>query len=65
MASDISTHDGAVKLMIDSRMPWLAGEHLDGVVELDTERAARDGIKAVKVKLKGSITTYVPTVEYA
>jgi hypothetical protein len=54
----LSSQSDAVKLLLDTRI-YVAGDRVSGTVELDHDKAIKDGITAVRVKLRGVAKTYV------
>jgi hypothetical protein len=54
----LSSHSDAVKLLLDTRT-YVAGDRVSGTVEFDHDKATKDGITAVRVKLRGVAKTYV------
>ncbi|KAH6916672.1 hypothetical protein BKA70DRAFT_1250246 [Coprinopsis sp. MPI-PUGE-AT-0042] len=58
MSSVLSSHEGAVKLLFDSRT-YVAGERIFGVVELDFRKTIEDKIEQVRVKLRGTASTRI------
>ncbi|KAH6916674.1 hypothetical protein BKA70DRAFT_1485324 [Coprinopsis sp. MPI-PUGE-AT-0042] len=58
MSSVPSSQEGAIKLLFDGRT-YVAGERVSGVVELDFQLALEDKIKQVKIKLRGTASTYI------
>ncbi|KAH6899230.1 hypothetical protein BKA70DRAFT_1569632 [Coprinopsis sp. MPI-PUGE-AT-0042] len=57
MSSLLSSHESAIKLLFDART-YVAGERISGVVELDFRMVLEDKIEQVRVKLRGSASTY-------
>jgi hypothetical protein len=56
-----SSESGSIRLIFDP-YPRIAGGTVDGIVELDIQHALDDKIEDVKVKLRGSTTTYASFV---
>lgn len=56
MGSDDET--GAVSLVFDSERVWVAGETIQGEVELYFPALLHENVAEVHVKLRGSIRTY-------
>jgi hypothetical protein len=59
MSTPLSSEEYALTLNLQSRT-YVAGERVSGVVQLDFLRAQEEKIEQVRVKLRGSISTWVP-----
>jgi hypothetical protein len=53
-----SSETDAINLVLESRI-YLAGERIIGRVDVDFDRLREESVKNIRVKLRGSISTWV------